>query len=77
MKEMHPKMLSAACKLLPQGLISAYSQTVWIQIRLLLGEQSDLDPHCLLQRHFKGTCRGHTADDSRDLITAKELKAQI
>ena len=25
----------------------AYRQTVWIQIRLLLKEQSDLGPHCL------------------------------
>ena len=27
----------------------AYRQTVWTQIRLLLKEQSDLDPHCLQQ----------------------------
>ena len=26
---------------------SAYRQTAWIQIRLLLEEQCDLDPHCL------------------------------
>ena len=30
-------------------------QTVWAQIRLLLEEQSDLGPHCLLQRHLKRT----------------------
>ena len=30
-------------------LISAYRQTVWTQIRLLLAVQSDLGPHCLQQ----------------------------
>ena len=29
------------------NLFFAYRQTVWTQIRLLLKEQSDLDPHCL------------------------------
>ena len=46
---------SAACKCLYQGLILAYTQTVWALIRLLLEEQSDLGPHCLLQRHFKSS----------------------
>ena len=31
------------------NLHSAYRQTVWTQIRLLLKEQSDLGPHCLQQ----------------------------
>ena len=62
-KKMHLKMschllkLSAACKCLLQELISTYIQTVWTQIRLLLEEQSDLVPHCLLQRCFKWTSR--------------------
>ena len=48
---------SAAHKCLHQGLISAHRQTVWTQIRLLLEEQSDLGPHCLLQGCFKGCSR--------------------
>ena len=50
--KMHLKMSSAACKCLCQVLILAYRHTVWIQIRLLLEEQSDLGSHCLL-RTFK------------------------
>ena len=61
MKKMHLKChllkSSAACKCLWQGLISAYIQIVWTQIRLLLEEQSDLGPHCLIQRCFKSTNR--------------------
>ena len=34
-----------SCKLFKP--IFAYMQTVWILIRLLLEEQSDLGPHCL------------------------------
>ena len=41
-------------------LISAYRQTVWTQIRLLLEEQYDLDPHCLQQRCFKWTPRQYS-----------------
>ena len=44
---------SAECEFLCQGLISAYRQIVWTQIRLLLEEQSDPGPHCLLQRRFQ------------------------
>ena len=35
---------------LRQWLISLYRQTLWTWIRLLLGKQFNLDPHCLLQR---------------------------
>ena len=64
--------LSAACKCSRQGLISVYRQTVWTQIRLLLKEQSDLGPHCLLQRGFKSTSR---RDSRRHLVwlAAKEF----
>ena len=30
---------------------------MWTQVRLLLEEQSDLGPHCLLPRHFKWSNR--------------------
>ena len=30
--------------------LSVYRQTLWTWIRLLLGEQFNSDPHCLLQR---------------------------
>ena len=36
--------------ILRQWLISPYRQTLWTWIRLLLGEQFNPDPHCLLQR---------------------------
>ena len=48
MLKCHLLKLSAAFKCLRQELISANGQTVWPQIRLLLEEQSDLGPHCLL-----------------------------
>ena len=54
------KMLSASCKCLRQGLISAYRKIVWILIRLLLEEQSDLGQHCLLQQCFEWTSRRHS-----------------
>ena len=46
---------------------------MWSQIRLLLEEQSDLGPHCLLQRHFKRTSRPHTADNSPEELNIKLL----
>ena len=43
--------MSGKCNLcLRQWLISPYRQTLWTWIRLLLGEQFNPDPHCLLQR---------------------------
>ena len=42
----------ATCKCLCQGLISAYRQTLWAQIRQLLQEQSDLGPP-VCYRRFK------------------------
>ena len=41
--------------------IFAYTQTVWTLIRLLLGEQSDLGPHCLQKWLLKSE-----ADDKAD-----------
>ena len=52
-KKCHLLKLSAVCKYLCQGLISAYRQTIWTQIRLLQEEQSDLVPHCLLQTRLQ------------------------
>ena len=49
--------LSAACKCSRQGFISAYRQTLWTQIRLILWEQSDLSPPCFLVSRFKWTKR--------------------
>ena len=48
-----------SCKLFKP--IFAYRQTVWIQIRLLLEEQSDLGPHCLQNWLLKSQ-----ADDKAD-----------
>ena len=44
-------VMSGKCNLcLCQWLISPYRQTLWTWIRLLLGEQFNPDPHCLLKR---------------------------
>ena len=44
-------IMQGKCNLcLHQWLISLYRQTLWTWIRLLLGEQFNPDPHCLLQR---------------------------
>ena len=53
------QMSSAASSYYHHRLISAYRQTVWTLIRLLLLEQSDLGPHCMLQRHFTTRSRQH------------------
>ena len=48
-----------SCKLFKP--IFAYMETVWTLIRLLLEEQSDLDPHCLQKWLLKSQ-----ADDKAD-----------
>ena len=54
-------------------IIKAYWQAVWTHIRLLLEEQSDLGPHCLLQRCFKMTCR---QDGSQYLVMISILSVK-
>ena len=47
----HMGRYARKCNLcLRQWLISPFRQTLWTWIRLLLGEQFNPDPHCLLQR---------------------------
>ena len=53
-EKLHLKNVICLCCLLHllanfSNILFAYRQTVWNQIRLLLKEQSDLDPHCLQQ----------------------------
>ena len=54
-----------SCKLFKP--IFAYRQIVWTLIRLLLGEQSDLDPHCL-QNWFLKSQADDKADDCCDWL---------
>ena len=42
----------------------AYRQTVWILIRLLLKEQSDLGPHCLQKSILKSQAEDKADDNS-------------
>ena len=52
-----------------------FQHTVWTQIRLLQEEQSDLGPHCLLPRRFKGgTSRRPTEDDN---LVSTNLPSQL
>ena len=53
-----------SCKLLEA--IFAYQQTVWIQIRLLLQEQSDLGPHCLQKWLLKSQAEDKADDNCCD-----------
>ena len=48
---------------LRQKLISPYRQTLWTWIRLLLGEQFDLGPQCLLQRRVWNKLAEHIGND--------------
>ena len=68
MKKQASEKSSAACKFLLKGVILAYIQTVWTQIRLLLEEQSHLGPHCLQQRHLNGL--------TDDTVTVDKISSQ-
>ena len=48
------------------NLFFAYRQTVWTLIRLLLEEQSDLGPHCLLKLLLKLQADNKTDDNCCD-----------
>ena len=80
-KKMHLKYRllksSAAYICLLQELISAYRQTVWTLIRLLLQEQSDHGPHCLIQGRLKRNSRRHRADDIWHLVAISSRRISI
>ena len=52
------------------NITDSFQHTVWTLIRL---EQSDLDPHYLLQRPFKRTSKPYTADNICIIINSYKI----